>query len=157
MQSIQKVESFGMGWVWINFLILINPLPRSRIGLSDVFPGWVWGFLSFLWKLIHGYQLGRRNQWILIGFNCSKIRIMRALAQQCVLAATFNLRGKSGALWCLGRQDCERGTSGLSGSFSLVRESFCKGQTIRSPSTKWSLKFSPAPHLSPQVTKKVQN
>ncbi len=35
----------------IAVVILVVPVyivPRSRIGLPDVFPGWVWGFFIFL-------------------------------------------------------------------------------------------------------------
>ena len=63
-----------------------NPLPRSRIGLSDVFPGWVWGFL-FSTKLfvaidaIDGKLIRARRK--------QSLRIMRASAVRHFSAAFF--------------------------------------------------------------------
>ena len=42
-----KGGSCRTGWVWINVLLIGKPPPPIPDRLSDVLPGWVWGFFTF--------------------------------------------------------------------------------------------------------------
>ena len=157
MQSIQKGESCWMGWVWIDVLIIDwnppSPDPWSafqcvsRVGL---------GFL-FSMKANLLYQLGWWKRWVWFRFGGSKTKNNEG-------------SGPSNAFWLplspskkkwlpmasRGARLQKKGASSQGVPF-LNRRSFCKGQTIKGPSTKQSLTFSPAPRLSPQVTKEAPN